>query len=246
MTMALPNHVQPDVQAVAGEIPMPLLGVTVAWTWFVIAGLSSLVIQWLRLDTYALWQVRIPEAIVQVLLVALVPLLLTPIPSLFRTRAIALFASAGILWVAISIGTNVLWDLLALVTITDVRAVLWSAVWALTFQIIPVGVSVLLGGLAKAVDPDAVALRRTSYEPRFDNRSLGMGRGTNGLAIASMVLGLVGGSVLAVVFGHVARSQIRRTGEDGDGLAVAGLVLGYIGLAASLAAVVFIFFSSMR
>lgn len=86
---------------------LPLLGVTVASTWIVIAGLSSLAIQWPRLDTYTLCQVRIPEAIVQVLLVALVPLLLTPIPSQFRTRAIALFASAGILWVAISIGSNV-------------------------------------------------------------------------------------------------------------------------------------------
>ena len=59
-------------------------------------------------------------------------------------------------------------------------------------------------------------------------------RGTNGMATASMVLGLVGfvscglTSVLAIIFGHVAQSQIRRTREDGSGMAVAGLILGYI------------------
>ena len=29
--------------------------------------------------------------------------------------------------------------------------------------------------------------------------------------------------------GHIARREIRRTGEAGDGMATAGLVLGYIG-----------------
>jgi hypothetical protein len=56
--------------------------------------------------------------------------------------------------------------------------------------------------------------------------------GTNGFAIASLVLGLLGGNLLAVIFGHVARSQIRRTGESGDGLALAGLILGYVELGA--------------
>jgi peptidoglycan biosynthesis protein MviN/MurJ (putative lipid II flippase) len=52
---------------------------------------------------------------------------------------------------------------------------------------------------------------------------------TNGLAIASMVLGITGVSILAVILGHVAHSQIKRTGDDGKGMATAGLVLGYIG-----------------
>ena len=61
--------------------------------------------------------------------------------------------------------------------------------------------------------------------------------GTSGLAIASLVLGIVWiwgvGSLLAVIFGHVSRAQIRR-GErtGGAGMALAGLILGYIGLAA--------------
>jgi hypothetical protein len=58
--------------------------------------------------------------------------------------------------------------------------------------------------------------------------------GTNGLAIASMVLGIVWvywiGSVLALVFGYVALSQIKNTRQDGWGLAIAGVVLGWVGI----------------
>ncbi|WP_377270826.1 DUF1707 and DUF4190 domain-containing protein [Peterkaempfera sp. SMS 1(5)a] len=60
---------------------------------------------------------------------------------------------------------------------------------------------------------------------------------TNHLAVASLVLGLFGflpfgiASVPAVVFGHVAKSQIRGSGEQGDGMATAGAVLGWLGVA---------------
>ncbi|MDR0592353.1 MAG: DUF4190 domain-containing protein, partial [Bifidobacteriaceae bacterium] len=67
--------------------------------------------------------------------------------------------------------------------------------------------------------------------------------GTNGLAVAALicgVIGAVGGSVLAIIFGHVARSQIRRTGQDGAGMALAGLILGYIWLGLALAFGVFL------
>jgi hypothetical protein len=54
------------------------------------------------------------------------------------------------------------------------------------------------------------------------------------MAVASMVLGILWiywiGSVLALVFGYIARSQIRQSGEGGSGLAVAGIVLGWVGL----------------
>jgi len=61
---------------------------------------------------------------------------------------------------------------------------------------------------------------------------------TNGLAVAALVCGvaqivflgpLVG--IPAIILGHVARSRIRQTGEQGAGMALAGLILGYIGLA---------------
>lgn len=56
-------------------------------------------------------------------------------------------------------------------------------------------------------------------------------RSTNGLAIASFILALVGGSVLAVILGHVAKAQIAARGEAGEGLATAGLIIGYASLA---------------
>jgi Domain of unknown function (DUF4190) len=56
---------------------------------------------------------------------------------------------------------------------------------------------------------------------------------TNGLAIASLVCSLAGlvtciSAPIGVVLGHVAKRQIRQTGEQGEGLASAGLVVGYI------------------
>ncbi|MGW0810815.1 DUF4190 domain-containing protein [Nonomuraea sp. NPDC002799] len=57
---------------------------------------------------------------------------------------------------------------------------------------------------------------------------------TSGLAVAALVLGILWGygigSLLAVIFGHVALSNIRRTYAKGTGMAVAGLVLGYVGI----------------
>jgi len=59
---------------------------------------------------------------------------------------------------------------------------------------------------------------------------------TSGLAIASMVLGILWlywvGSVLAVIFGHVALSQINKSGgtQQGRGMAIAGIVLGWVGV----------------
>ena len=67
---------------------------------------------------------------------------------------------------------------------------------------------------------------------------------TSGLAVASLVLGIVWvvwiGSILAVVFGHVSLSQIKRSygAVRGRGLAIAGLVLGYLGVATLLLSIV--------
>lgn len=52
-------------------------------------------------------------------------------------------------------------------------------------------------------------------------------RPTNGMAIAALICSLVI-APLGIVFGHIALSQIRRTGEEGRGMAVAGLVIGYV------------------
>jgi len=60
---------------------------------------------------------------------------------------------------------------------------------------------------------------------------------TNTMAILALVFG-IGGGLGGIIFGHVARGQIRRTGEGGWGLATAGLVLGYIGLASGVIALI--------
>ena len=65
---------------------------------------------------------------------------------------------------------------------------------------------------------------------------------TNGLAIASMVLGILWlywiGSILALVFGYIAKNQIRERGESGGGMATAGIVLGWIGVGFLVLAIV--------
>lgn len=57
---------------------------------------------------------------------------------------------------------------------------------------------------------------------------------TNGLAIASLVLGILWlfglGSILALIFGFIARQQIRARHQNGNGLSIAGIVLGFVGV----------------
>lgn len=52
---------------------------------------------------------------------------------------------------------------------------------------------------------------------------------TNTLAVVSLVSAFFI-SLVAVITGHIALGQIKRTGESGRGLALAGVVLGYLGL----------------
>lgn len=68
-------------------------------------------------------------------------------------------------------------------------------------------------------------------------------------AIMSLIFGILSwlgipffGAIIAIVCGHVARSEIRRAplgAVQGDGLALAGLILGYLHL------VVFVFAASL-
>ena len=76
-------------------------------------------------------------------------------------------------------------------------------------------------------------------------------RQTSGLAITSLVCGILGwtllplvGSLVAILTGHMARGEIRRANGqiDGDGLAVAGLVLGWISIALMVLAVLVVVF----
>jgi hypothetical protein len=66
----------------------------------------------------------------------------------------------------------------------------------------------------------------------------------NGMATASLVLGIVGLvcccgtlvlSVLAIIFGVLAKSEMKRSGNhEGEGMATAGFVLGIVGLVVHL------------
>ena len=81
-------------------------------------------------------------------------------------------------------------------------------------------------------------------------------RQTSTLAIIALVAGILGwtllpflGSLGGIIFGHMARGEIRRSNGqlDGDGLAVTGLVLGWINvlLAVLLVLVIFMFFGGL-
>ncbi|MBX3195567.1 MAG: DUF4190 domain-containing protein [Microbacteriaceae bacterium] len=50
---------------------------------------------------------------------------------------------------------------------------------------------------------------------------------TNTLAIVALVLSLTV-SLGGIICGHIALSQIKRTGEGGHGLALAGTIIGYV------------------
>jgi DUF1707 SHOCT-like domain/Domain of unknown function (DUF4190) len=77
---------------------------------------------------------------------------------------------------------------------------------------------------------------------------------TNGLAVASLACGLAQfafgplPTIPAIVLGHVARHQIKRTGEQGAGMALAGLLLGWaavvLGIIAILGLAAFVVTSS--
>lgn len=66
---------------------------------------------------------------------------------------------------------------------------------------------------------------------------------TNTLAIVSLVTGFCC-AIAAVITGHIALGQIRRTGEAGKGLAVAGLVLGYASMGLTVMVLVLVLFFS--
>lgn len=73
---------------------------------------------------------------------------------------------------------------------------------------------------------------------------------TNGMAIASMVVSIVGFlglcgygiggfiGIVGAILGHVAKRQIRERGESGDGMALTGIILGWIATALAVIIVI--------
>ncbi len=78
--------------------------------------------------------------------------------------------------------------------------------------------------------PPALAQMNAVYAPQPQRR-------TSGMAIASLVLGVLWiywiGSILALIFGYLAKKEIREANNpiEGKGLATAGIVLGWVGIA---------------
>jgi hypothetical protein len=72
--------------------------------------------------------------------------------------------------------------------------------------------------------------------PGYPSYGYGTVQKTNGLAVASLVCSLLWvfglGAILAVIFGFIARSQIKRSdhAQRGKGLALAGIIIGVLGL----------------
>ncbi|WP_328415483.1 DUF4190 domain-containing protein [Micromonospora sp. NBC_00389] len=78
---------------------------------------------------------------------------------------------------------------------------------------------------------------------------------TSGLAVASLVLGILGviggwclfgvPCLLAVVLGHVGLHDTRNNMKSGRGMAVAGLVLGYVFVAPMIMLTMMVFFGGL-
>jgi hypothetical protein len=66
---------------------------------------------------------------------------------------------------------------------------------------------------------------------------------TSGMAIAALVCGILGFSVVAITLGFIARSQISSSGgrEKGEGMATTGIVLGFLWIGISVLIFIAIF-----
>lgn len=131
-----------------------------------------------------------------------------------------------VLWLAVAVAL-VYFLITSLVPISSEAAFVWRSI---------VGSFILDGGLM-----GVVLLIPRFIRPGTQSDGWGVGGGadaalplrdrTNGFAVTALILGLLGGMILPVVFGHIALAQIGRTGDRGRSMAIAGLVLGYLSVA---------------
>lgn len=78
------------------------------------------------------------------------------------------------------------------------------------------------------------------YQPYYPGP---MAPSTNPWAIASLICSVVGVSILGVIFGHIALSEIKRSNgwQEGHGMALAGLIIGYVEIGLGLLMVILFF-----
>lgn len=81
-------------------------------------------------------------------------------------------------------------------------------------------------------------MTQPSYQqPSYPAYQVQMKPPTNVLAILALV-GVFVWSIVGIVLGHIALSQVKKTGESGHGLALAAVIIGYARLALELVVIV--------
>ncbi|NUU04830.1 DUF4190 domain-containing protein [Leifsonia sp. C5G2] len=75
--------------------------------------------------------------------------------------------------------------------------------------------------------PDSAPQPQPAYQAYPAGAPAGAPTGTNPLAIVTLIAAFLV-PIAAIICGHIALGQIRRTGQNGHGLALTGLILGYV------------------
>jgi len=151
---------------------------------------------------------------------------------------------AGVLWLAASglaliAGSNPKWVVVAtaLVVVGAVGVTgpspAMSSLALLVFAVAPI---VLVGGVWAGSErrqvpvPPAMPVYVVAHAGAPGTPVVVATPSTNGFAITALILGILGVSLLSVVFGAVALSQIRSSGgtQRGRGMAIWGIVLGVL------------------
>jgi hypothetical protein len=115
-----------------------------------------------------------------------------------------------------------------------------GATWAAQQQTVP------LDPAPTATNPPSAAATPPAYAPTayypaapaapVAPQQYARPKPTDGFAVTALVLGIAGffvgflSSIPAIIFGFVARSRIKKSGDNGSGFALAGIILGFIGL----------------
>jgi hypothetical protein len=84
-----------------------------------------------------------------------------------------------------------------------------------------------------AAPPPTASAQPVSFQPAAVVK-------TSGMAIASLVLGILGISLFAIIFGIVALNQIKKSNGfiTGKGMAIAGIILGTISIIVTIIIIV--------
>lgn len=101
---------------------------------------------------------------------------------------------------------------------------------------------------AETIQADALVCRFCGYDYQFGAvpQQRDVRAGTNGMSIASLVLGILWlygvGSILALIFGYKGKNEVDRSqgAQGGRGLAIAGIVLGWVGVAGAILSILLV------